>query len=183
MPLTVGMSFNEPCVVEALGEETRAAGLLVVLRGVLAAGREVADEGRALGDVVEVVHGERDVELARDGDEVEHGVGAAAGGGDGGDGVLDGLAGEDFARLICLRASSMTMRPASRLAACFSGDMAGTPVSWMGEMPRNSPAMAMVLAVNWPPQAPGPGQAAASRASSWSSLILPAACEPMPSKT
>ena len=25
-------------------------------------------------------------------------------------------------------------------------------------MPRNSPAMAMVLAVNWPPQAPGPGQ-------------------------
>ena len=26
--------------------------------------------------------------------------------------------------------------------------------------------MAMVLAVNWPPQAPGPGQAAASRASS-----------------
>ena len=53
----------------------------------------------------------------------------------------------------------------------------------MGEMPRNSPAMAMVLAVNWPPQAPGPGQAAASRASSWSSLILPAACEPMPSKT
>ena len=36
----------------------------------------------------------------------------------------------------------------------------------MGEMPRNSPAIAMVLAVNWPPQAPGPGQAAASRASS-----------------
>ena len=32
----------------------------------------------------------------------------------------------------------------------------------MGEMPRNSQAMAMVLAVNWPPQAPAPGQAAAS---------------------
>ena len=29
----------------------------------------------------------------------------------------------------------------------------------MGEIPRNSPAMAMVLAVNWPPQAPAPGQA------------------------
>ena len=75
------------------------------------------------------------------------------------------------------------MRPAAREASCFSGDMAGTPEIIMGEMPRNSPAMAMVLAVNWPPQAPGPGQAAASRASSWSSLILPAACEPMPSKT
>ena len=32
--------------------------------------------------------------------------------------------------------------------------------------------MAMVLAVNWPPQAPGPGQAWASRASSWSSLMV-----------
>ena len=65
----------------------------------------------------------------------------------------------------------------------FSADMAGTPEIIMGEMPRNSPAMAMVLAVNWPPQAPGPGQAAASSCSSCSSLILPAACAPMPSKT
>jgi len=30
----------------------------------------------------------------------------------------------------------------------------------------------MVLAVNWPPQAPGPGQAEASTSSSWASLIL-----------
>ncbi len=36
--------------------------------------------------------------LAGDGDEVEDGVGAAAGGADGGDGVLDRLAGEDLAR-------------------------------------------------------------------------------------
>ena len=42
-------------------------------------------------------HGERDVELARDGDEVQDGVGAAAGSADGGDGVFDGLAGEDLA--------------------------------------------------------------------------------------
>ncbi len=58
------------------------------------------------------------------------------------------------------------MRPASRLADAFSADIAGTPVRLKGEMPRNSPAIAMVLAVNWPPQAPGPGQAAASSASS-----------------
>ena len=48
--------------------------------------------------LVEVFHRERDVELVRDGDEVEDGVGAAAGCGDGGDGVLDGFAGEDVAR-------------------------------------------------------------------------------------
>ena len=35
----------------------------------------------------------------------------------------------------------------------------------MGEMPRISPLMAMVLAVNWPPHAPAPGQALASSAS------------------
>ena len=53
----------------------------------------------------------------------------------------------------------------------------------MGEMPRNSQAMAMVLAVNWPPQAPAPGQAAASMASRPASSSFPAACEPMASKT
>ena len=42
----------------------------------------------------------------------------------------------------------------------------------MGEMPRNSPAMAMVLAVNWPPQAPAPGQAWSSSASSSASVDL-----------
>ena len=83
---------------QALGEETRAAGVLVVLGCVLAAGGEVADEGRVLGDAVEVFHGDGDLELVRDGDEVEDGVGAAAGCGDGGDGVLDGLAGEDVRR-------------------------------------------------------------------------------------
>jgi len=40
----------------------------------------------------------------------------------------------------------------------------------------------MVLAVNWPPQARA-GQAAASTASSRASLILPAAWEPIASKT
>ncbi len=55
------------------------------------------------------------------------------------------------------RARSMTMRPAAREASCFSADMAGTPEIIMGEIPRNSPAIAMVLAVNWPPQAAGAG--------------------------
>ena len=40
-----------------------------------------------------------------------------------------------------------------------------------------------MLAVNCPPQAPGPGHAAASTASSCASSIVPAACEPIASNT
>ncbi len=57
------------------------------------------------------------------------------------------------------------------------------PESWIGEMPRNSNAIAIVLAVNWPPQAPAPGLAASSSAISRSSLIFPAAWAPTASKT
>ncbi len=72
-----------------------------------------------------------------------------------------------------LRAAAMTSSPAVREAACLSGDVAGTPERSMGEIPRNSQAMAMVLAVNWPPQAPAPGQAEASSTSSAASSIWP----------
>ena len=50
-------------------------------------------------------------------------------------------------------------------------------------MPMTSKAIAIVFAVNWPPQAPAPGLAA--RSSSWSSSsdIVPAACLPTASKT
>ena len=73
------------------------------------------------------------------------------------------------------RTASINMWPASRVAASLSGEVAGTPESWMGEMPRISPLMAMVLAVNWPPHAPAPGQALASSASSPASSMRPAA--------
>ncbi len=80
------------------GEDAGAAGGLVVAGDVLAAGGEVADEGGALGDAVEVEDVERDGELAGDGDEVQDGVGGAARRADGGDGVFERLAGEDLAR-------------------------------------------------------------------------------------
>src|SRR6476659_341558 len=41
----------------------------------------------------------------------------------------------------------------------------------------------MVLAVNWPPQAPAPGLATPSSSYSSSSVIRPAACAPTASKT
>ena len=46
-----------------------------------------------------------------------------------------------------------------------------------------SKAMAIVLAVNWPPHAPGPGVAAASSSWSSSSVMRPVASAPTPSKT
>ena len=61
--------------------------------------------------------------------------------------------------------------------------MAGTPFRPAGLMPRMSSAIDMVLAVNWPPQAPAPGQATLSSAWTSSALALPAACAPTTSKT
>ncbi len=75
-------------------------------------------------------------------------------------------------RCACNR--SMTSLPAATATSARSPAVAGTLALPMGEMPRNSAAVAMVLAVNCPPQAPAPGQAAFSRALSCSSDIRPA---------
>ncbi len=53
----------------------------------------------------------------------------------------------------------------------------------MGLTPIIDRAMAMVLAVNWPPQAPAPGQTALSTAFRPSSDRAPAAWAPMASNT
>ena len=50
-------------------------------------------------------------------------------------------------------------------------------------MPMNSSAVLIVLAVNWPPHAPGPGHAASSISCSSSSEILPARYAPIASYT
>ena len=60
---------------------------------------------------------------------------------------------------------------------------AGVRLGPIGLMPIISNAIAIVLAVYWPPHAPAPGLAAASMsARSWS-VILPAAFAPTASKT
>ena len=46
-----------------------------------------------------------------------------------------------------------------------------------------SKAIAIVLAVNWPPHAPAPGLATASSSARSSSVMRPAACAPIASKT
>src|SRR3954447_7002095 len=50
-------------------------------------------------------------------------------------------------------------------------------------MPSTSSAIAIVLAVNWPPHAPEPGEATFSSSISSSSVMRPAAWAPTASKT
>ena len=73
------------------------------------------------------------------------------------------------------------MRPTSTAASAFEVCVAGMSPCRVGESPRNSSAIAMVFAVNWPPQAPAPGHASSSRSCSSSALIVPAMYAPIPS--
>ena len=77
----------------------------------------------------------------------------------------------------------MTISPARIATPGLRGSTAGTSLRPIGEMPSISPAIAIVLAVNWPPQAPAPGQATSSSARSSSSVMLPAAQAPTASNT
>ncbi len=79
------------------------------------------------------------------------------------------------------RTSCTASRPASYAACSLSRCIAGIPFVPNGESPRKSRIVDIVFAVNWPPQAPAPGQAADSSSWSSSSLIFPAAWAPIPS--
>jgi hypothetical protein len=85
-------------------------------------------------------------------------------------------------RMPRLRAST-PRRPASTATSALSPCSAGTMDEPIGEMPSTSNAIAIVLAVNWPPQAPAPGLATDSSSWSSSSVIRPVACAPTASKT
>ena len=76
-----------------------AAGAVQVNRQVLAAGLEIAQDGRLLAHSFEVVN--RPVHASRmgNGQEVQHRIGRATGGHDHGDGIFNRLAGHDIARL------------------------------------------------------------------------------------
>src|SRR5207248_221310 len=110
-------------------------------------------------DPVEVINAELDAGLARDSEQMQHRVRGPAGRRHRSDGVLQRLAGD-----ICLgRRSffkrSITSLPHPKAISSLRGSIAGTPFRPIGEMPRNSNAMDIVFAVNWPPHAPAPGHA------------------------
>src|SRR5208282_6489056 len=78
-----------------------------------------------------------------------------------------------FAGVRSRRRISITNSPARWPALAFAELVAGILESAMGAIPRNSQTSAMVLAVNWPPHAPAPGQADVSSALSRAALMLP----------
>ena len=62
------------------------------------------------------------------------------------------------------RTRSITSSPVLRAASSLAGSSAGIPLKPAGDRPRNSSTVDIVLAVYWPPQAPGPGHATCSTA-------------------
>jgi hypothetical protein len=81
------------------------------------------------------------------------------------------------------RSTSMTSSPHRFATSSLRPSSAGTIEDPAGEMPSASKAIAIVLAVNWPPHAPAPGEATSSSACSSSSEIFPAANSPTASNT
>ncbi len=76
-----------------------------------------------------------------------------------------------------------TSSPIRSATVPLSSSSAGTIAEPPALIPSASKAQAIVLAVNWPPQAPAPGLAAPSRSCNSSSLMSPAAWAPIASKT
>src|SRR3954447_26823753 len=79
--------------------------------------------------------------------------------------------------------SSIASMPTLSATSPFLPSSAGTIALPIGEIPSTSNAIAIVLAVYWPPQAPAPGEAWLSRSVSSSSVRSPAAWAPTPSNT
>jgi hypothetical protein len=76
----------------------------------------------------------------------------------------------------------MASRPVWYAISSLCGSGAGTSLKPIGETPSIANAVAIVLAVNCPPQAPSPGHDAHSTACSSLSSILPALRAPIASK-
>jgi hypothetical protein len=77
----------------------------------------------------------------------------------------------------------MTSSPQPFATSSLRPSSAGTIEDAAGEIPSASNAIAIVLAVNWPPHAPAPGEAASSSSCSSCSVIFPEAYSPTASKT
>ena len=81
------------------------------------------------------------------------------------------------------RNASSASSPQRRAASSLAGSVAAMSLRPSGERPSAISTIDIVFAVNWPPQAPAPGQALRSTSSSRRSSMLPAPCAPTASKT
>ena len=83
---------------QALRDHAHAAGLIHIDSNEASAGFQIHQHGSAAADLLEIVNGQRDTRFARHGQQVQHGVGGAAGGRHAGDGVGESRARGDLAR-------------------------------------------------------------------------------------
>ncbi len=93
------VTVQQASVEQDLHDLGNATGFVQVHRQGFAAGLEVAQHGGALADALEIVDGPLHACAVRDGQEVQHGVGRAAGGHDDGHGVFNRFFGDDVAGL------------------------------------------------------------------------------------
>ena len=177
--------MDEAGVDELACDEGDPARLVEIGGDEAAAGLDVGDDRRALGDRVEVVDRELDAGLGGNREQMQDAVRRAAGRSDRGDRVLERVARQDAATAARRRgrAASRALRPLDRLL-CFAGWVAGISLSPGGLTPRKSSTIAIVFAVNC--------AAARARAGAGDALelvhllvgdALPAACAPTTSKT
>jgi hypothetical protein len=90
--------MNQPSVNHPLDEDAEPAGLVEVGGDEGAARLEAGQDRRLAGDALEVLELEPDIGLVRDRQQVQHGVGGAAGSREGGDRVLQRRPRDDGAR-------------------------------------------------------------------------------------
>jgi len=155
-----GLLAMQQVPLEQLAHHERHSACVVQLGGSIAATRpQVGDERRARRDGVEVVDVQIDPELVGDGQQVQHAVGGAAGGGDRGDAVLEGRAVDDVRGPHITPHQIHDQLAAAPRGSVLGGVLGGDAVEAGRGQAMNSRTMDMVLAVYWPLQAPAPGQA------------------------
>ena len=171
-----GAGVDELALPQLTGDQRDAAGVEEVGRDELSARLQAGHDRRAGGDRVELVDRERDVRArgrSRAGAGRRWSSRRAA--------ATDAAAFSIASRVMMCegrtssRTSCIASRPHSSAASPLPRLSAGIPFRPAGLMPRKSSAIDMVLAVNWPPQAPAPGHAADSTSCSSAASILPAA--------
>ncbi len=77
-------------LAETLGDDSPSPGFIDIGNDELSRGLKIDQQRRARADGLEIVDGELDAGFMRQGEQMQHGVGGSAGGGNGCDRVLEG---------------------------------------------------------------------------------------------
>ena len=88
--------MNQTSVDQAFRDQWNAARFVKIVGDKPPAGFEVGDQRRALADTIEIIDGQFDASFARDGEQMQHRIGRAAGRRNRGNGILDRFTGNDL---------------------------------------------------------------------------------------